>query len=193
MNPLPATVIRSGDNKCLRVAQHVSVVLMDTWGLPVMCGCVPLDPPPPRDALEGGDAPPPTPALMPDYLWFAFVCFLIRSHPPPRLQGAQPTPSHCPPDAKCRLQSHLQPTVTAPTCLTACGGASQVPSPSNAPPPPPPPLQAQMRAVSSHRHGHGPPSAVLSRSHYTVTPKRNNRLVVLRSPGPPRHWGLKSV
>ena len=34
-------------------------------------------------------------ALMPDcgvhYLWFAFVCFLIRSHPPPRdvLEGGE--------------------------------------------------------------------------------------------------------
>ena len=42
-----------------------------------------------RDALEGVEVPPP-------------------------LQGAQPMPSHCPPDAKCRLQWHLQPTVTAP-------------------------------------------------------------------------------
>ena len=30
------------------------------------------------------------------------------------LQGAQPMPSHCPPDAKCQPQRHLQPTVTAP-------------------------------------------------------------------------------
>ena len=35
-----------------------------------------------RDALEGADPPPP-------------------------LQGAQPMPSHCPPDAKCRLQWHV--------------------------------------------------------------------------------------
>ena len=34
--------------------------------------------------------------------------------PPPPLQGAQPMPSHCLPDAKCQLQRHLQPTVTAP-------------------------------------------------------------------------------
>ena len=34
--------------------------------------------------------------------------------PPPPLQGAQPTPSPCPPDAKCQPQWHLQPTVTAP-------------------------------------------------------------------------------
>ena len=27
--------------------------------------------------------------------------------PPPPLQGAQPMPSHCPRDAKCRLQRHL--------------------------------------------------------------------------------------
>ena len=27
--------------------------------------------------------------------------------PPSPLQGAQPTPSHCPPDAKCRAQWHL--------------------------------------------------------------------------------------
>ena len=37
-------------------------------------------------ALEGGGDPPPFLVLMPDcgvhYLWFAFVCFLIRSHPP---------------------------------------------------------------------------------------------------------------
>ena len=26
---------------------------------------------------------------------------------PPPLQGAQPIPSHCPPDAKCQLQWHL--------------------------------------------------------------------------------------
>ena len=35
------------------------------------------------DALEGGGAPPPP------------------------LQGAQPMPSHCPPDAKCQAQWHL--------------------------------------------------------------------------------------
>ena len=40
-------------------------------------------PPPPRDALEGGELPPPP------------------------LQGAQPMPSHCPPDGKRRLQWHL--------------------------------------------------------------------------------------
>ena len=27
--------------------------------------------------------------------------------PPPPLQGAQPMPRHCPPDAKCRPQWHL--------------------------------------------------------------------------------------
>ena len=49
-----------------------------------------------RLELSGGSAPdllsPPPPntqdALMPDcgvhYLWFAFVCFFIRSHPPRR-------------------------------------------------------------------------------------------------------------
>ena len=42
-----------------------------------------------RDALEGGGG-----------------------YPPP-LQGAQPMPSHCPPDAKCQPQWHSQPTVTA--------------------------------------------------------------------------------
>ena len=47
-------------------------------------------PPPGRDVLEGGEAPPPP------------------------LQGAQTMPSHCPPDGKCQLQWHLQPTVTAP-------------------------------------------------------------------------------
>ena len=35
----------------------------------------------------GGANPPPPPHRTPDcgvhYLWFAFVCFLIRSHPPP--------------------------------------------------------------------------------------------------------------
>ena len=30
------------------------------------------------------------------------------------LQGAQPVPSHCPPNAKCQPQWHLYPTVTAP-------------------------------------------------------------------------------
>ena len=38
-----------------------------------------------RDALEGGRYPPA----------------------PPPLQGAQPMPSHCPPDAKCQPQWHL--------------------------------------------------------------------------------------
>ena len=30
---------------------------------------------------------PPHPTMPPGvhYLWFAFVCFLIRSHPPPRM------------------------------------------------------------------------------------------------------------
>ena len=32
----------------------------------------------------------------------------------PHLHGAQPKPSHCPPNAKCRLQWHLYPTKTAP-------------------------------------------------------------------------------
>ena len=31
----------------------------------------------------------------------------VRSPPPPLLQGAQPMPSHCPPDAKCQPQRHL--------------------------------------------------------------------------------------
>ena len=48
-----------------------------------------------RTADNRGRSPPPPPDCVPDcgvhYLWFAFVCFLIRSHiPPPR------TPS--PPD-----------------------------------------------------------------------------------------------
>ena len=30
------------------------------------------------------------------------------------LQGAQRTPSHCPPDGRCHFQWHLQPIVTAP-------------------------------------------------------------------------------
>ena len=38
---------------------------------------------------------------------------LDRGTPPP-LSGAQPTPSHYPPNAKCQLQWHLSPTVTAP-------------------------------------------------------------------------------
>ena len=56
--------------------------------------------------------------------------------PPPPLQGAQRMPSHRPPDAKCQLQWHLQPTVTRPqplwqppptACLTASGAASEAP------------------------------------------------------------------
>ena len=47
----------------------------------------PPPPPPPRgDALEGGESPPP---------------------PPPPLQGTQPMPSHCPPDAECQPQCLL--------------------------------------------------------------------------------------
>ena len=34
--------------------------------------------------------------------------------PPSLLQGAQPAPSHCPPDGKCQPQWHLYPTVTTP-------------------------------------------------------------------------------
>ena len=33
---------------------------------------------------------------------------------PPPFQGAHPMPSHCPSDAKCQAQWHLEPTVTAP-------------------------------------------------------------------------------
>ena len=39
-----------------------------------------------------------------------------RGAPSP-LQGAQPMPSHCPPNGKRQLQWHLQPTVTAPNRL----------------------------------------------------------------------------
>ena len=50
------------------------------WGdHPWKCGLVGTT----RDALEGG------------------------RYPPPPLQGAQPLPSHCPPDAKCQLQQPL--------------------------------------------------------------------------------------
>ena len=53
---------------------------------------------------------------------------------PPPLQGAQPTPSHCPPDAASmafatdsnRPQPLWQPPPTA--CLTASGATSEVPS-----------------------------------------------------------------
>ena len=42
---------------------------------------------------------------------FALVAPLPLGRPPasgtPRLQGAQPMPSHCPPDAKCQPQRHL--------------------------------------------------------------------------------------
>ena len=48
------------------------------------------------DRFESFLLPPPPPCPMPDcgvhYLWFAFVCFLIRSHPPPPR----------PPDGPCR-------------------------------------------------------------------------------------------
>ena len=37
-----------------------------------------------------------------------------RGSPPASLEGTQPMPSHCPPDAKCQPQWHLQPTVTTP-------------------------------------------------------------------------------
>ena len=64
----------------------------------------------------------------------------VTAHPPP-LQGAQPMPSHCLPDAECQSQWHFvtdsnrpqalwQPPPTA--CLTASGAVSEVPSPSNA-------------------------------------------------------------
>ena len=51
----------------------------------------PPPPPPSMFGIENKDA------LMPDcgvhYLWFAFVCFLIRSHPPPSMRCLQ-TPQH---------------------------------------------------------------------------------------------------
>ena len=50
--------------------------------------------------------------------------------PPPPLAGAQPTPSHSPPDAKCQTQRHLQPTVTAPDRF---GNPLQPPAPRLAP------------------------------------------------------------
>ena len=43
-----------------------------------------------KDALEGGELTPPP------------------------LHSAQPMPSYCLPDAKCQLQWHLSPKVTAP-------------------------------------------------------------------------------
>ena len=57
-----------------------------------------------RDALEGRVVPPPPFPIPP--------------------QGAQPVPSHYLPDGKCRLQWHLQPTVTAPN---RCGNLLQPP------------------------------------------------------------------
>ena len=67
-----------------------------------------------RDALEGGEPPPPLP-----------------------LQGAQPTPSHCPPNGRCpaslafvtgsnRPQPRWQHPPTA--YVTASGAASEAPS-----------------------------------------------------------------
>ena len=55
----------------------------------------------------------------------------------PPIQGAQPMPSHRPPDGKRQLQWRLQPTVSTqplrqppPTaCLTVSGAASEVPAP----------------------------------------------------------------
>ena len=55
-------------------------------------------PPPPPPGPQDPSPPPPSPAaLMPDcgvhYLWFAFVCFLIRSRPPsPAQTQAWPYP-----------------------------------------------------------------------------------------------------
>ena len=37
-----------------------------------------------RTPQEGGAPPPPPQDCGVHYLWFAFVCFLIRSHPPPK-------------------------------------------------------------------------------------------------------------
>ena len=91
-DPLPDPVVSSTTRSCLTPES-----LKKVPGL-----LVPLHPPPPepplhrckkgslkqmhcgaaRDALEGGEATLP-----------------------PR--GAQPTPSHCPPDGKCQLQWHL--------------------------------------------------------------------------------------
>ena len=63
----------------------------------------------------------------------AVMCVALRH----AIQGAQPTPSHCPRDAKCQLQWHFvtdgncpqplwQPPPTA--CTTASGAASEGPS-----------------------------------------------------------------
>ena len=62
----------------------VPVVL--SWNIHEKHG--PWSPPPGGVGLGNGLQGPPTPpnTFMPDcgvhYLWFAFVCFLIRSHPP---------------------------------------------------------------------------------------------------------------
>ena len=48
------------------------------------------------------------------WLWAEMHWKRGRYPPPPPLQGAQPMPSHCPPDANCQPQWHLQPTATAP-------------------------------------------------------------------------------
>ena len=44
-------------------------------------------------------------------------CVVLCPPPPPLIQGVQPMPSHCLPDAKCRPQRHLSPTVTPPNRL----------------------------------------------------------------------------
>ena len=96
-------------------------------------------------------------------LWFAFVCFLIRSHPPPpsirsktpaltRPKKHSHTPTPAPP--------HLQPQVTTPqplshslaTALRLLWYCPQSPPPLQAkpcPPPPPPAPQVAQIAINT--------------------------------------------
>ena len=51
----------------------------------------------------------PLPKLLPDFRALGPGMYWKGGEvpPPPLLQGAQPMPSRCPPDARCRLERHL--------------------------------------------------------------------------------------
>ena len=80
---------------------------------------------------------------MPDcgvhYLWFAFVCFLIRSPPPPPKRGQRQTMASCPPPPKKEPRPlHTLMTISPANCFFFCAPptALQPPCiPAGGPPP----------------------------------------------------------
>ena len=117
---LPSRTSRAGSPDRRRSLDRVPEI-------PAACARHPRDLPPPGScsplvALHGGGSCAPTRSILSSARVFgsrsatscpacAHCCagaFMSPPPPPPpRWQGAQPMPSHCPPDAKCQPQRHL--------------------------------------------------------------------------------------